>query len=182
MTTCQDFFTFSWPLWGRGGRPKRSAWPLFSRFFFDAFPKSFLLLSVPILSFLLSTFLLKCCHHLLIWWPILLKWVQHFLIWWTILLFWNNQHRHLKICLKEQHKWVKRPKSLYIYLHLKGFHRFVHVLSRNLYERIFGYPLVSSHFQSEKGHTFIYWFPYRCGFKWFLKARVSFNQITTIDN
>ena len=35
MTTCREFFTFSWPLRGRvGGRPKRSAWPLFSRFFF----------------------------------------------------------------------------------------------------------------------------------------------------
>ena len=40
MTTCREFFTFSWPLRGRGrgGRPKRSAWPLFSRFFFDYFP------------------------------------------------------------------------------------------------------------------------------------------------
>ena len=35
MTTCREFFTFSWPLRGRGGRPKRSAWPLFSRFFFS---------------------------------------------------------------------------------------------------------------------------------------------------
>ena len=35
MTTCREFFTFSWPLRGRGrgGRPKRSAWPLFPRFF-----------------------------------------------------------------------------------------------------------------------------------------------------
>ena len=34
MTTCRELFTFSWPLRGRwGGRPKRSAWPLFSRFF-----------------------------------------------------------------------------------------------------------------------------------------------------
>ena len=34
MTTCRKNFTFSWPLRGRGGgRPKRSAWPLLSRFF-----------------------------------------------------------------------------------------------------------------------------------------------------
>ena len=35
MTTYQEIFTFSWPLRGRGGggQPKRSAWPLFSRFF-----------------------------------------------------------------------------------------------------------------------------------------------------
>ena len=33
MTTCREFFTFSWPLRGRGGRPKRSAWPLFHSFF-----------------------------------------------------------------------------------------------------------------------------------------------------
>ena len=41
MTTCREIFTFSWPLRGRGGggQPKRSAWPLFSSFFFDAFPK-----------------------------------------------------------------------------------------------------------------------------------------------
>ena len=43
MTTCREFFTFSWPLRGRGrgggrGRPKRLAWPLLSRFFFYAFP------------------------------------------------------------------------------------------------------------------------------------------------
>ena len=44
MTTCREIFTFSWPLRGRGGRgqPKRSAWPLFSRFFFDDSPKYFL--------------------------------------------------------------------------------------------------------------------------------------------
>ena len=28
------------PSWPRGGRPKRSAWPLLSRFFFDAFPNT----------------------------------------------------------------------------------------------------------------------------------------------
>ena len=33
MTTCREFFTFSWPLRGEGGQPKRSAWPLFSQFF-----------------------------------------------------------------------------------------------------------------------------------------------------
>ena len=40
MTTCREIFTFSWPLRGRGrgGQPKRSAWPLFSRFFFVDFP------------------------------------------------------------------------------------------------------------------------------------------------
>ena len=40
MTTYQEFFTFSWPLRGRGGggQPKRSAWPLFSRFFFWLLP------------------------------------------------------------------------------------------------------------------------------------------------
>ena len=43
MTTCREFFTFSWPLRGRegGGQPKRSggqAWPLFTSFFFAAFP------------------------------------------------------------------------------------------------------------------------------------------------
>ena len=42
MTTCREFFTFSWPLRGRGrgGRPKRSAWPFFSRFFFWRLPLS----------------------------------------------------------------------------------------------------------------------------------------------
>ena len=40
MTTCREFSTFSWPLRGRGrgGQPKRSAWPLFRSFFFAAFP------------------------------------------------------------------------------------------------------------------------------------------------
>ena len=40
MATCREIFTFSWPLRGRGGggQPKRSAWPLFPSFCFDAFP------------------------------------------------------------------------------------------------------------------------------------------------
>ena len=40
MTTCRKIFTFSWPLRGRGrgGRPKRSAWPLHRRFFFWILP------------------------------------------------------------------------------------------------------------------------------------------------
>ena len=45
MTTCRKIFTFSWPLRGRGrggGRPKRSAWPLYRSFFFDYFPNTFI--------------------------------------------------------------------------------------------------------------------------------------------
>ena len=33
MATCREIFTFTWPLRGRGGQPKRSAWPLFHSFF-----------------------------------------------------------------------------------------------------------------------------------------------------
>ena len=45
MTTCREFFTFSWPLRGRGrgGRPKRSAWPLYRRFFFWILPLQIIL-------------------------------------------------------------------------------------------------------------------------------------------
>ena len=77
MTTCREFFTFSWPLRGRGrgGRPKRSAWPLFSRFFFTPSPTGFLLTSRAFYWLLrLSTDFLLTFYWLLL----AFYWLLHF--------------------------------------------------------------------------------------------------------
>ena len=57
------FFTFSWPLEGGGGQPKRSAWQLFPRFFLTLrkgpFPYRFWTAKSAFLSAFLGTFISK---------------------------------------------------------------------------------------------------------------------------